>query len=52
METIDLMRRRHSVRQYLNKPIEKEKREVLNNTANFIVVFILLSIKLCFFIFS
>ena len=36
METIDLMRRRHSVRQYLNKPIEKEKREILYNTANFI----------------
>ena len=36
METIDLMRSRHSVRQYLNKPIEKEKKEILNNTANFI----------------
>ena len=36
METIDLIRRRHSVRKYLNKPIEKEKREILNNTANFI----------------
>lgn len=36
METIDLMKRRHSVRQYLNKTIEKDKREILNNTANFI----------------
>ena len=48
METIDLMRRRHSVRQYLNKPIEKEKRDVLNNTANFINQKTGLSIKICY----
>ena len=48
MDTIDLMRRRHSVRQYLNKPIEKEKRDVLNNTANFINQKTGLSIKICY----
>ena len=30
MEIIELMKERHSVRQYTDKKIEKEKREVLN----------------------
>ena len=30
MEILELMKQRHSVREYLDKPIEQEKREVLN----------------------
>jgi len=48
METLDLMRRRHSVRQFLKQPIEKEKRELLNNTANFINQKTGLNIKICY----
>lgn len=33
METMELMRQRHSVRQYTNRPIEPEKRETLNALA-------------------
>lgn len=31
METMELMKQRHSVRQYSDRPIEQEKREILNN---------------------
>ena len=32
MDAMELMRSRHSVRQYLDRPIEEEKRQVLNET--------------------
>lgn len=31
MEILEIMRQRHSVRQYENKPIEEEKRNVIND---------------------
>ncbi len=31
MDTLKLLKERHSVRKYLDKPIEEEKRQVLNN---------------------
>ncbi|MBO4323460.1 MAG: nitroreductase family protein [Clostridia bacterium] len=33
MEILELMKSRHSVRQYLDKPIESEKKEILNGYA-------------------
>lgn len=33
MEMLEIMKQRHSVRQYENRPIEKEKRAVLNDLA-------------------
>ena len=48
MDTLDLMRRRHSVRQYLSKPIEKEKKEIINNTINFINQKTGLNFKACY----
>lgn len=33
MELLEIMRRRHSVRQYTERPIEEEKRETLNQLA-------------------
>lgn len=33
MELMELMRKRHSVRQYTDRPVEREKREVLNALA-------------------
>ncbi len=34
MEILEIMKQRHSVRQYTNKPIEPEKRSVLNDLVN------------------
>lgn len=48
MEILDLMEQRHSVRQYLDKKIEKEKREVLDELIEKINKIYKTNIQICY----